>query len=82
MLLVHWILGWMYQENCNCPTKNTQSWLDALSCPKSFGQLDDDMSAFSNVDMRRVEEEVHREWPKRPGNGALMHYVIKDNKVG
>ena len=75
------LIGWMYQENCNCPLDSADEWVDALQCPESFSQLDEDLAPFSDIDMREVEREVHRRWPKRPGTGALMHYVIKNNRV-
>lgn len=71
----------MYQENCDCPSTNTQDWLDALQCPLSYDQLDEDLKPFPHIDMRKVEEQVGENWPKRPGQGALMHYIVKDNKV-
>ena len=71
----------MYQENCNCPNMNSNEWLEALQCPKSYDQLDEDLNQFSTINMRLVEKEVARRWPKKPGQGALMHYVIKDGKV-
>ena len=74
-------IGWMYQENCNCPNMNSNEWLEALQCPKSYDQLDEDLNQFSTINMRLVEKEVARRWPKKPGQGALMHYVIKDGKV-
>ena len=73
--------GWMYQENCDCPSQNTTEWLEALQCPSSFEQLDVDLKPFTKIDMRLIEKEVNKRWPKRPGLGALMHYVVKDGKV-
>ena len=75
-------LGFLYQENCDCPMKNSD-WLKALECSTNFPELDNDMEPFpaNSVNMREVEKAVHERWPKRPGNGALMHYVVKDNKV-
>ncbi|XP_067934132.1 protein O-glucosyltransferase 3-like isoform X2 [Watersipora subatra] len=73
--------GLMYQENCNCPNNNVSEWLSALECPASYDQLDEDLEPFHSLDMRRVEAEVHRRWPKRPGQGALMHYVVKNGRV-
>ncbi|KAF6029841.1 KDELC1 [Bugula neritina] len=73
--------GWIYQENCNCPSDDTNAWLKALQCPESFDMLDEDLRPFSDLDMRKVEADVYKRWPKRQGSGALMHYIVKDNRV-
>lgn len=62
---------------------DTDRWLGALKCPKHYHQLDDDLNQYGDLslNMRVVEEQVHKRWPKRKGSGALVHYVIKDNRV-
>ncbi|CAG0924161.1 unnamed protein product, partial [Notodromas monacha] len=66
-------------DECYCPVE-ISSWLEAMKCPASYKQLDEDLSYFQSVNMTGVHAEFLRTF-NNPGAQSVCHYVIKNNQV-
>lgn len=83
LLTIFFILafvGHVYAEKCYCPVRSVTKWLDAMSCPSGYRQIQEDLSIFDKIDMHAVTKEAVLRFNQR-GQHSLCHYIIKDNKV-
>ncbi|CAH2223581.1 KDEL motif-containing 1 [Pelobates cultripes] len=70
--------GPVYSEECYCPQKHPEVWLEHMSCKESIPQIEHDLKRFSSVDLDKIAVEI----PERFGDRqSLCHYTIKDNKI-
>lgn len=73
--------GPVYEEECYCPNRNVNDWLDKFQCRLNYAQIDSDLREFVSVDF---EKELRNEIVKRydrPNSVSICHYVVKENKV-
>lgn len=70
--------GPVYHEGCNCPQPSGDLWEKHMKCPKTFTQIDKDLSVFNSVDPDVISREVPLRFGQRQ---SLCHYTIKNNKV-
>lgn len=56
-------------------------WLKNLQCPKTYQQIQADLSIHKEIDLGIVAKEAVKRFSDA-GRHSLCHYKIIDNKVG
>ncbi|XP_026325744.1 KDEL motif-containing protein 1-like isoform X2 [Hyposmocoma kahamanoa] len=69
-----------FSDQCNCPEKNFNKWLQDFGCPASYEQIDHALKPFSKVDMEQEIKKIIKKF-HRPESTSFCHYIIKDNQV-
>ncbi|CAH1778700.1 unnamed protein product [Owenia fusiformis] len=75
-----YLKGNVYHEQCFCPVPDFKEWYSTMKCQKSYKQIKNDLSIFSNIDMDIVSKEAVERFNQR-GSHSLVHYAIINNKV-
>lgn len=70
--------GPVYHEGCNCPQPSGAVWEEHMRCPRSFPQIDKDLSNYPSVDPERNAQEIPQRFGQRQ---SLCHYTVKDNQI-
>ncbi|XP_034825897.1 protein O-glucosyltransferase 2-like [Maniola hyperantus] len=72
--------GLIQPDQCDCPEKNLQSWIEQYQCPSSYTKIDDDLKPFKQLDMKDQVSKIIEKYHK-PESTSFCHYVIKDNQI-
>ncbi|CAL1538654.1 unnamed protein product [Lymnaea stagnalis] len=72
--------GNVYHETCDCPHQSAEEWAQAVGCPATYPQIQQDLQHFRSVDMTKVAKEAVERFNQR-GQHSLCHYKVIANKV-
>ncbi|KAL8440364.1 hypothetical protein Efla_000252 [Eimeria flavescens] len=73
------IAGPLHEPSCIAPV-HPMLWKEVLGCPRTFPQLQEDLDAFSTIDLAKLRSSIPRVLAKSSAT-SIIHYVIKNNKV-
>ncbi|XP_072936890.1 protein O-glucosyltransferase 2-like [Epargyreus clarus] len=72
--------GPIQADQCVCPEKDFNAWLNKYGCTQSYDQINNDLKSFENVDMKEQVKKIVEKYHK-PESTSFCHYVIKNNKI-
>lgn len=72
--------GPVYEEECYCPNRDLDEWLENNECLQNYSQIQSDLEPFNDVDFASIRNEIIKKYD-RPSSVSICHYVIKLNKV-
>ncbi|KAI4497223.1 hypothetical protein M0802_007707 [Mischocyttarus mexicanus] len=74
------MMGPAYEEECYCPNRNFNDWLNNYNCPNNYKQIISDLTPFTSVDFNKIRNSLIKKYNK-PNSVSLCHYVIKNNRI-
>lgn len=77
-IIIVFLIGPIYHENCDCPQEESSAWLEEMNCPQTIPQIQRDLANFPVVDPDKIAKEIPQRFGQRQ---SLCHYTIKDNEV-
>ncbi|XP_028175683.1 protein O-glucosyltransferase 2-like [Ostrinia furnacalis] len=72
--------GPILADQCDCPVKDINTWLEQYGCPKTYKQIENDLLLHNDVDMKVQIKKIIEKYHK-PESTSFCHYVIKNNKI-
>ncbi|KAL4232394.1 Protein O-glucosyltransferase 2 [Mactra antiquata] len=76
----YYLSGPVYDEHCSYPEPSPNTWLSVMNCPKSFKQIEENLSIFKTVDLENVAKEILKKNDDSSKHG-LCHYKIINNEI-
>ncbi|XP_013168422.1 PREDICTED: KDEL motif-containing protein 1-like [Papilio xuthus] len=72
--------GPIQADQCDCPQKDLNLWLNNYECPSSYASIIQDLKPFNNQDMQKQVKMIVDKYHK-PESTSFCHYVIKNNQI-
>lgn len=74
-----YVLGAVFHENCACPLKTPEQWLEDFQCPDTEDQILEDLAPFrkEGVNVTGLYKRIEEMYPRN----SLVHYSIVNGKV-
>lgn len=74
-----WIADVSHAEECNCPQKDLNMWLDDLKCPL-YDQIKEDLKSFQRVAFSKLYPVIMQRF-NQPDSMSICNYIVKKNQV-
>ena len=74
-----YFLGALFHEDCHCPLKTVEKWLEDFQCPAEDSQIREDLEPFrkEGVNITRLYERAGEAYR----SSSFVHYSIVKGKV-
>lgn len=72
--------GPIYPDQCNCPMKDINKWLNNYGCDNTYNQIEKDLKPFQELDIKKEIRKIIQIY-HQPESTSFCHYAIKDNQI-